>query len=81
MKHVEFLSAADEVVELDDDTFEPPPETPRPPRDTELLPAFESPEDERAALEALARRVMESAMALDVPLKVDIKTGADWAQA
>jgi DNA polymerase I-like protein with 3'-5' exonuclease and polymerase domains len=25
--------------------------------------------------------VMESAMALDVPLKVDIKTGADWAQA
>ena len=45
----------------------------------ELL--FESPEDERAGLEALARQVMESAMALDVPLKVDIKTGADWAQA
>jgi DNA polymerase I len=45
----------------------------------ELL--FESPEDERERLEALARQVMESAMALDVPLKVDIKTGTDWAQA
>ena len=30
-------------------------------------------------LEALAREVMESAMSLDVPLKVDVKTGADWA--
>ena len=45
----------------------------------ELL--FESPADEVTRLEALAREVMESAMALDVPLKVDIKTGADWAQA
>src|SRR6266567_2768282 len=45
----------------------------------ELL--FEAPEDEVPRLEALAREVMESAMALDVPLKVDIKTGADWAQA
>ena len=45
----------------------------------ELL--FESPEAEVPRLEALARRVMESAMTLDVPLKVDIKTGADWAQA
>ena len=45
----------------------------------ELL--FESPEDEVARLEGVAREVMESAMALDVPLKVDIKTGADWAQA
>jgi len=45
----------------------------------ELL--FESPEDEVTRLEGLAREVMESAMALDVPLKVDIKTGADWAQA
>ncbi len=45
----------------------------------ELL--FEAPEDEVSRLEALAREVMESAMALDVPLKVDIKTGADWAQA
>jgi len=45
----------------------------------ELL--FESPGDERERLELLARQVMESAMALDVPLKVDIETGADWAQA
>jgi len=45
----------------------------------ELL--FEAPENEVRRLEALAREVMESAMALDVPLKVDIKTGADWAQA
>jgi DNA polymerase-1 len=45
----------------------------------ELL--LEVPEGERERLEALARRVMESAMTLDVPLKVDIKTGADWAQA
>ena len=45
----------------------------------ELL--FEAPEDELARLEALTREVMESAMDLDVPLKVDIKTGADWAQA
>jgi DNA polymerase-1 len=45
----------------------------------ELL--FEAPEDEVSRLEALAREVMESAMTLDVPLKVDIKTGADWAQA
>ena len=45
----------------------------------ELL--FESPAAERERLEALARQVMESAMALEVPLKVDIKTGADWAQA
>ena len=45
----------------------------------ELL--FESPEVELPRLEALARQVMESAMTLDVPLKVDIKTGPDWAQA
>jgi DNA polymerase I len=45
----------------------------------ELL--FEAPEAEVARLESLARQVMESAMALDVPLKVDIKTGVDWAQA
>ncbi|HUO65282.1 MAG TPA: DNA polymerase I [Terriglobales bacterium] len=45
----------------------------------ELL--FESPEAEVPRLEALARQVMESAMTLDVPLKVDIKTGGDWAEA
>jgi DNA polymerase I len=45
----------------------------------ELL--FEAPEAEVPRLEALARQVMESAMTLDVPLKVDIMTGVDWAQA
>jgi DNA polymerase-1 len=45
----------------------------------ELL--FEVPEDELAALEALAVEVMESSLALSVPLKVDVKAGADWAQA
>jgi DNA polymerase-1 len=45
----------------------------------ELL--FEAPEAEVPRLEALAREVMEAAMSLDVPLKVDIKAGADWAQA
>jgi DNA polymerase-1 len=45
----------------------------------ELL--FESPEAEVPRLESLARQVMESAMTLDVPLKVDIKTGGDWAEA
>jgi DNA polymerase-1 len=44
----------------------------------ELL--FEAPPDEVPALEALAREVMESAMTLDVPLKVDIKSGNDWAE-
>ncbi len=43
----------------------------------ELL--FEAPEDELGPLEALAAEVMESALALDVPLKVDIKAGRDWA--
>jgi DNA polymerase-1 len=43
----------------------------------ELL--FEAPEDEISALEALAVEVMESAMTLDVPLKVDVKVGPDWS--
>jgi DNA polymerase-1 len=43
----------------------------------ELL--FETPEDELGPLEALAAEVMESALTLDVPLKVDITAGADWA--
>lgn len=43
----------------------------------ELL--FEAPEEEVGALEALAREIMEGAMALAVPLKVDIKTGSTWA--
>ena len=44
----------------------------------ELL--FEAPEDELARLEALAREIMESAMTLDVPLKVDISSGLDWSR-
>ena len=44
----------------------------------ELL--FEAPPDEEKRLEALAAEVMEGAMTLDVPLKVDVKVGADWAE-
>jgi DNA polymerase-1 len=45
----------------------------------ELL--FEVPEDEVAALEALAVEVMESALELTVPLRVDVKVGANWDEA
>ncbi|HEV8458465.1 MAG TPA: DNA polymerase I [Methylomirabilota bacterium] len=45
----------------------------------ELL--FEVPEAELETLEALATEVMESALVLSVPLKVDIKAGSDWAEA
>jgi DNA polymerase-1 len=43
----------------------------------ELL--FEAPAGEVDRLKALATEVMESALSLDVPLKVDVKAGADWA--
>ena len=43
----------------------------------ELL--FETPAAEVGRLQALATEVMESALALDVPLKVDVKVGDDWA--
>jgi len=43
----------------------------------ELL--FEVPADEVERLQALATRVMESAITLEVPLKVDVKVGDDWA--
>jgi DNA polymerase-1 len=43
----------------------------------ELL--FEAPADELPVLEALAVDVMESALDLTVPLKVDVKAGDDWA--
>jgi len=43
----------------------------------ELL--FEAPPAELSRLQALATQVMESAMSFDVPLKVDVKIGADWA--
>ena len=35
--------------------------------------------DEIDRLKALATEVMEAAMSLDVPLKVDVKAGVDWA--
>jgi DNA polymerase I len=43
----------------------------------ELL--FEAPASEVGPLQALATEVMESALTLDVPLKVDVKVGDDWA--
>ncbi len=42
----------------------------------ELL--FEVPRDDVAALAQVVREVMESALPLDVPLTVDIKSGDDW---
>ncbi|MFQ5520388.1 MAG: DNA polymerase I [Candidatus Methylomirabilia bacterium] len=58
---------------------------PRGPRSQMLLQVhdellFEVPEDAVASLGTLAREVMESAMTLAVPLKVDIKVGADWSE-
>ena len=45
----------------------------------ELL--FEAPESEVPALTALARRVMESAATLSVPLVVETGAGRTWADA
>src|SRR5207244_5412999 len=44
----------------------------------ELL--FESPPEEVDTMAALAREIMESALPLDVPVVVDVKTGLDWSQ-
>jgi DNA polymerase-1 len=44
----------------------------------ELL--LEVPEDERAVVRPLVPEVMESVMTLDVPLRVDVKEGRDWAE-
>jgi len=44
----------------------------------ELL--FESPADEVETMSALSREIMESALPLDVPVVVDVKTGLDWSQ-
>ncbi len=44
----------------------------------ELL--FEAPPEEVAAVEALAREIMESALPLQVPVVVDVKSGRDWAE-
>jgi DNA polymerase I len=45
----------------------------------ELL--FEAPDDEAAALAGVARRVMESAATISVPLVVETGTGRTWAAA
>jgi DNA polymerase I len=45
----------------------------------ELL--FEAPADEAEALAGVARRVMENAAALSVPLVVETGTGKTWAAA
>jgi DNA polymerase-1 len=42
----------------------------------ELL--LEVPRDELATVAPLVRQTMETAMPLDVPLDVDLKTGDDW---
>jgi DNA polymerase I len=44
----------------------------------ELL--LEVPAGECAAVRALVPEVMESVMALAVPLRVDVTEGADWAE-
>jgi len=44
----------------------------------ELL--FEAPPDEVATIEGLAREIMAAAVPLKVPVVVDVKTGADWAE-
>jgi DNA polymerase-1 len=43
----------------------------------ELL--FEAPPEELPALEALVVEIMETALDLSVPLKVDVKAGLDWS--
>src|SRR5439155_362753 len=45
----------------------------------ELL--FEAPPEEVPAVEALVREIMEMALPLQIPLVVDVKSGADWAEA
>jgi DNA polymerase-1 len=44
----------------------------------ELL--FEAPPDEVEAVEALAREIMASALPLNVPVVVDVKSGKDWSE-
>jgi DNA polymerase-1 len=41
---------------------------------------FEAPPDEVPEVERVARELMETAMPLRVPIKVDIKSGSDWSQ-
>ena len=42
---------------------------------------FEAAEDEIETLSAMVRQEMEHAYELDVPVRVDIGTGKNWAQA
>lgn len=42
---------------------------------------FEVPPDELEMMRALVRETMEGAMALDVPLKVDVSSGDNWYEA
>ncbi|MBU4561522.1 DNA polymerase I [bacterium] len=44
----------------------------------ELL--FEVPEDEVGKISRLAKEIMEGAIELEVPIRVDIKTGRNWAE-
>jgi DNA polymerase-1 len=41
---------------------------------------LEVPEEELEEMKGLLRQVMSSAIPLSIPLKVDIKTGANWGQ-
>jgi DNA polymerase-1 len=41
---------------------------------------FEAPPAEVPEVERMVRELMETAMPLTVPVKVDVKTGADWSQ-
>ena len=41
---------------------------------------LESPREEAEQAAALLREVMTGAMALTVPLKVDVKTGRNWGE-
>jgi len=45
----------------------------------ELL--FEAPPEEKAALEAMTIEEMSGAMALDVPVRVNVASGPNWAEA
>jgi DNA polymerase-1 len=42
---------------------------------------FESPADESPEVAALVRECMSSAVALNVPLDVDVGMGANWKEA
>ncbi len=42
---------------------------------------FETPKDELEEVTAEVRRIMETALPMDVPIKVDINTGPNWLEA